>query len=516
MKNRDAVSLFLVNLLLFTGVSYAAGNSDDELRQAEIEKTIFIAGGLQDRVLKIAMVDCILYSLKNNKDILIKKIEPEMKKDDVKIAKAAFEPAFTSGFSVEDDTELSSSLLDGSEKPNTQDTNFNAGVSGKLTTGTQYNVEFLNERYKSDSQYQTYNPYYTAKPTITISQPLFRGLGTAVNRADITIARNNLQASNEDFVDKVMDVISRVKTAYYNYLFYLEKYDLEKLSYQRAVDLLKINKARYAKGLISSVDLLETEAAAATREKTVLSAEADLKKEEDDLKMITGLVDDPEVWNAKIELLDKLELAAREVDLLKSLQDAFNCRPDYKAGLIALKNKNIKIVKEKNALLPTVDLVGSFGLNGLGKDYQSALEKINTDYPDWSVGFQISVPWGGAERAKYNQSKLEKAQQLLVLKQLEQNIILEVRDKVRGVKTQYRQIEAAKLSKEKETENYKAQEMRYAAGEVSTHDMLDYQDKLFQAELDYVQALVDYSTAIVNLDRSAGRTLIKNNISIEG
>ncbi|MFA5144475.1 MAG: TolC family protein [Candidatus Omnitrophota bacterium] len=519
VKTTRVLSALLLVLLISPRAFFASDRGfnkpGDSLRQAEIEKTLFIASGVQSKVLRIGLVDCILYSLKNNKDILIKKIEPKLRKDDIEIARAAFEPTLTSEFNIHDETEIASSILQGADKFNSQDTTFNIGVSGKLTTGTKYNVEFLNERYKSDSSYQIYNPYYATEPKVTITQPLFRSFGAAVNTADIMVARNNQKASEEGFINTVMDIVSKAKTAYYNYIFYLEKYSIDRLSHERARDLVEINKARYAKGLISSVDLLETEAAAAQREKAVLSAEASLKKAEDDLKLVIGLVDDPEVWNAQIELIDKPEFIRREVDLLKSLKDAFQYRPDYKAGKINLESHDIKIMAEKNTLLPIIDLVGSLGLNGLGQDYQSALGKSNSNYQDWSAGVKVSIPWGGAERAKYDQRKLEKAQALLAFKQLEQNIILEVRDKVRLTKTQYRQVEVAKLSREKEIQNYEAQKERYATGHVSTHDILDYQDKLSQSELDYVQALIDYNIALINLDKSAGLTLAKNDVKIE-
>ncbi|MDD4182477.1 MAG: TolC family protein [Candidatus Omnitrophica bacterium] len=111
---------------------------------------------------------------------------------------------------------------------------------------------------------------------------------------------------------------------------------------------------------------------------------------------------------------------------------------------------------------------------------------------------------------------MEKAQALLSFKRLEQNIILEIRDKVRLVEARRQHVDVAKLSKEKETQNYEAQHERYAAGQVSTHDMLDYQDKLAQAELDFVNALVEYNIAFINLDKSQGLTLIKNDIKLEG
>lgn len=512
------LNILLINILIFGPLLPAVAADKkvtDEERVREVEKALFMAAGAQDRVLRIGMVDCIAYALKNNSEILIKRIEPKLKEGDVKIAKADFEPTFSTDYTLHDNTkESTSTVYPGSSK--SRDIDFNAGMSGKLITGTEYDINLLNERYKSSVSTQSPNPYYTTEPKITITQPLFRDFGVLVNTADITIARNNKTQSQEGFRDAVMDTISKTKVSFYSYMYYLENYAIAQSSLVRAKDLLEVNTARYGKGLASSVDLLETETAVAQRDKSLISAESSLKKSEDELKLITNLVDDPETWNAKLELLDdKPQFKEEKVALLESLQNAFEHRPDYKSAKIDLKNRDIKIATAKNALLPTVDLVTSFGLNGLGKDYQDALEKTDSDYKDWSVGFKVSVPWGGAERAKSDQRNLEKAQALLAFKRLEQKIILEVRDKVREADIQARQVKAAKLNLETEEKNYAAQKERYAAGQVSTHDMLDYQDKISQAELDYVKSLIDYNIALINLDKSQGLTLVKNDIKLE-
>ncbi len=488
----------------------------DEERQREIEKTLFMAAGAQDRVLKIGLVDCVLYALKNNSEILITRIDPKLSKDDEKIAQAVFEPTFNVDYNARDNSQLSANTLSGANVATTKDMDLSAGVSGKLTLGTEYSFDLITERLKTNSSFQTINPSYTTKPVITIVQPLFRDFGIPVNEADIMIARNNTIVSSESFKNTVMDIVSRTKIAYYDYKYELEAYDIAKSTLDRAQDLLKINEARYKKGLISSVDLLETETAVAQRQKALISAESSLKKAEDDLKLITNLIDDPETWNAKLELIDGTpEYREEKTGLLESLQNAFKYRPDYFSAKLDLKSRDIRIVSAKNALLPTVDLVTSFGLNGLGKDYQDAVSKLDFDLKDWSIGFKVEVPWGGGERAKFDQRNLEKAQTLLGFKRLEQNIILEVRDRVREVDIQARQVEAAKLARDKEVKNYDAQKERYAAGQVSTHDMLDYQDRLAQAELDYAKGLIDHNIAVINLDKSQGLTLAKNNIKLE-
>jgi outer membrane protein TolC len=478
------------------------------------DKEAFIESAKEKKILRISLVDCITYALKNNLEIKIERIVPKLKEDDVRIAKADFEPAFDADYTLHDSTRESTSTA----YPvisKSRDIDFNAGVSGKLITGTEYDIDILNKRYKSNTVSQRLNPYYTSEPKITITQPLFRDFGILINKADIIIAQNNQQESEETFKDMVMGIITETKRTYYNYFYDLKNYSIAELSLKRAMDLLEINRKRYAKGLASSVDLLETEAAALEKEKYILLAESNLRNAEDKLKFITNLIDDPELWNATLEFIDKPEFNIEKINLVDAIENAFNFRPDYKSAKIDLKNRDIKIKVTKNALLPALDLVGSYGLNGLGRHYNKAVDAISEDYEDWNAGVKFSLPWGGEERAKYNQSKSEKVQALLSFKRLEQKIILDIRNKVREVDIQYKQVVAAELSLSKERENYKAQQERYATGYVSVHDMLDYQNKLSLAELDYNKALIEYNIALVNLEKAEGLTLAKNGIKLK-
>jgi len=386
---------------------------------------------------------------------------------------------------------------------------------GKLITGTEYELDFLNTYYESNSTLQLVNPYYRTEPEISISHPIARGAGILVNEADIIISRNNKLSSWQGFRNTSMDILTKTKIAYYDYTYAQETYSIARLSLERAIKLSKINELRYGQGLVSSVDVLEAESAASEREKVLLNAELFLRKSEDQLKLITNLVDDPEVWNDELELTDRPGFEIRDIDPIESLENAFKYRPDYIQKKIDLENRNIKIIVAKNTLLPTIDLVGSFGLNGLSLDYQKSIENVSTNHRDWSAGVKFNLPWGGGDRARYDQRKLEKAQALIELNRLEQNIIFDVRDKIRDADIQRRQVGASKISKELETENYKAQKERYAVGQVSTHDLLDYQDKLARAEFDYVTAIINYNIALIKLDMAEGLTLVRNNIILE-
>ena len=509
-----------ITILVFTlgsSLCYAGGVAVKK-EVAGFDKEAFISSAKEKKVLQIGLVDCIAFALKNNSEIKIKRIEPKIKEDDVRIEKSDFEPTLNLDATYGDSKRQSTlSSLFGPSTTTSTTAQFNAGIEGEFITGTKYNLDFKNTKYKSNSSVQVLNPYYQSDAVVTITQPLLKGAGIIVNKADIIIAQNNKGKSVEEFKNEVMDILSKTKIAYYDYIFFIRRHKIASIYLDWTRQLLDIVKARYAKGEASSVDVIELESAVAEREKDLVFYESALKKSEDELKFITNLVDDENLWNAEIEPIDQPELLIQKADLVKSLEDAFQYRPDYIAKKIELKSKDIKVQVAKNALFPTVDLVGSLGLNGLGDKYREALNKIDDrDYRDWSVGVEISIPWGGGDRADFNKKKLEKMQELLALKRLEQNIILDVRDKVREIDIQYRQVEATKLVVEKQTENYAAQEKRYKAGELNTHDLLDYRFRLELAKLQHLKALIDYNIALINLDKAQGLTLVKNDITLEG
>ena len=73
---------------------------------------------------------------------------------------------------------------------------------------------------------------------------------------------------------------------------------------------------------------------------------------------------------------------------------------------------------------------------------------------------------------------------------------------------------AAKKAKDAEEKSYEAQESRFRAGLVSTLDIRIYEERLSRAEADYVKSVVGYKTALVELVKSKGMTLVNDNITI--
>ncbi|MCX5668419.1 MAG: TolC family protein, partial [Candidatus Omnitrophica bacterium] len=316
---------------------------------------------------------------------------------------------------------------------------------------------------------------------------------------------------------EVIKVLTNVKKSYYDFQYSREQYIVAQKSLSRVEDLHRINKEKYAKGLASDIDIIQSEAEVARIRQLLYEAEAIMKLAEDSLKLITNLVDDPALWNARIVLLEGLGYEKREVDLPEAIKTAFIYRPDYEAAKIDLRNRDIAIVVTTNGMLPTINLLASYGLNGLDAIYAKDLANVGGGkYNNWQVGFNVDVPLIGDEnRGKYERSKSEKEQALLAFQRLEQKIILDVRNVVRDIDINYRKLEASKISKESEDQNYTAQELRFKAGLVSTLDIVIYQERLARAEVSYVKSIIDYNVSLIELSRAQGTMLLDDNITLE-
>lgn len=510
MKQIKYIAFILIYLYITSQIASAAD-------QIGIDQEAYLASAETDRTLELSIRDCIEMALKNNSDINITRLYPRIADANVLIQKSIFEPNFTAYFSKEDNTEQTTMVLTGTNPSKTKTSYFNFGYDEKFPLGTTVSLDFDNTRYGSNSAIQSMNPYYDTKAAVSVTQPLAKGFGDVVNKADFLIAKNNKLKSQEDFTQEVINTLTDVKLRYFDLIYKAELFRTASISLERASSLHDINTARYKKGMASDVDILQSEAEVALRDEYNIAAERALKLSEDNLKFITNVIDDPEYWNASIKLLDSIPYEEEKVSLSDAIKKAFEYRPDYKSAKLDLKNRDISVIFNRNGLFPTIDMTASYGLNGLAKNYGKDLGHVGgAKYDDWLVALNVKVPLGwDEERGKYNKAVLEKEQALIRFKQLEEKIIIEVRDVVRRIGMNYKMVAASIKSRDAQDKQYKAQVKRFEAGLVSTHDMLDFQDKLTSAEAVYVKSMVDYNTVLVELARVQGTMLEEEGIEIK-
>ena len=110
---------------------------------------------------------------------------------------------------------------------------------------------------------------------------------------------------------------------------------------------------------------------------------------------------------------------------------------------------------------------------------------------------------------------MEKEKALIDFKNLEQKIIAQVREAVRGTNTDYKRVAAAETLRRLRERRLSAEEERFKEGLTTTHDILEYQEDLAEAQSGYLRSIVDYNKSLIDLEQAKGTVLEKENIKLE-
>ena len=228
-------------------------------------------------------------------------------------------------------------------------------------------------------------------------------------------------------------------------------------------------------------------------------------------------------------------MVADEINLYQAIKDTLLNRPDYLGKKKELENKNILVKFRENQLYPTVDLFGTMGLNGLsgdaitvnsgtfqgrskyGGDYGTALsDSLTGKFYNWEVGIKLSYPLGNrSAKAQLSASRLEKAQLILSIKDLEKSIIVEVREAVRQLKTDLKRINATRIARKLAEEKLKAEEKKFEVGLSTSFSVLEFQEDLAEEQSNEIKALIDFKKSKIRLRQVMATTLKENDIKLK-
>ncbi len=466
------------------------------------------------RTVTLSIEKAIKLTLENNFEIASEKIGPQIGDHNIRGAKGAFDLAMTLDFSGERSKRPTFNRVAGSEINNL---NFSIGFNQRLATGANYRLDFFNRRQETNSRFSAEPVFYDSQARFFISQPLLKGWGIGFNKSSITISQNNKAISQNALNQRVIEVVSDVQSAYWNLVFAIENMEVQKLSLDEALRLLDEMRVRVEVGSVPPSDTLQALASVASREGDIIVAEDAVRDAEDRLKAITNIIDKPQVWDAALRPTDEPVFESVEIDLEKSIQEAFEKRADYAQAKIDIENRKINVSRAYNQTLPSLDLTASLQFNGLGVNYSDNLDLLSElDANTWDVGLSIDVPIGNrSASSQYAASRLEKRRAELNIKKMEQDIIVQIRDAVRQIDTDIRRIRATQLARTLEERNLTEEEERLRLGLSTVRDVLETQRILATARTNHLKAIIDYNESLINLEKVRGTTLEKNDIKID-
>ncbi|MCH7650530.1 MAG: TolC family protein [Nitrospinae bacterium] len=476
--------------------------------------------------LEMSLQDVIANTLKNNVSIAIQNFQSQIRKQEIITQEAEFDPNISFEGNVTQERRLSSFAVS-NPKTNVNTQNFELGFDQKLKLGTQYELKFRNERIETDSAFAALSPQYNSRFEVNLTQPLLKNFGQDINSSNITIAKNNLDISDFEFKNKVIEVISEAENVYWDLVFSREDLKVQQQSVQRAKDLERRVKAQVEVGTMAPLEILQAQSEVASREEAVIQARKRIQDNQDNLKNILNIPFDSPDGMKEIQLLDSPQfLIETPVSLKDSIRTALMKRPDHLSIKKELDSKNILVKFNENQLYPTLDLVASFGLNGIsGKDIggspfggnfgRSQERTFSGDASTWEGGLLFKYPLGNrAAKSRFTAAKLAAAQLLMDIKDLEKTIVLEVREAARQINTDKKRVQAARIARRLAEETLSAEEKKFEVGLSTSFSVLEFQTDLAEQQSKELKAIIDFNKSKINFRKVLATTLEEHNIQM--
>ncbi|HZR17205.1 MAG TPA: TolC family protein [Verrucomicrobiae bacterium] len=477
-------------------------------------------------VRQLSLQDCIQLALQHNLDLQIDRYNPQIALFNLRGDYGAYDPSFSlSG--QHDHNEAGSQILAGGfiiPGSISDDNSFSGGLTGATPIGTTYSLQGntrdqYGQSFGLDTNGLIARPFENsgASASISATQPLLKNLWIDNNRLVIRIARNRLKYSELTLRLQIMQTITTLEQAYYDLIYNRENVIVQQKAVELAERLVMENRKRLEVGALAPLDLQSAEAQAASTRAAVIAANSQLGTQE---RLLKSLITDAyanEWANVGIEPGAKLMAPAPVVNLQDSWSKGLAQRPELLQAKLDVERQGIQLKYDKNQLWPELDVFGTYGFNGSGKEFSSALGDFQTtDRPFYTYGGKIIVPLANVRaRNSYKADKANMQQFVLTLKQLEQNIMIQIDNDIGTIQANYDQVQATRAAREYEEAALDAEQKKLESGKSTTYTVLQVQRDLTTARGNEIQALDTYNKSLSQLSLHEGSTLDRLNITLE-
>ena len=173
-----------------------------------------------------------------------------------------------------------------------------------------------------------FNPSWTGGLALTLTQPLLRNAGIDITKTFIRVAQNNATVEEHVFRDRVLTVLATVEQTYWEVVFANENLKVAEAALKAAQELLASNRAKAKAGIMSIVDVLQAEAAVASRVEQVLVAEKSIRDQEDQLRRLLNPGEEELRQDVRLIPIDPPVVALEPLGLQEAIDTAFEQRPE--------------------------------------------------------------------------------------------------------------------------------------------------------------------------------------------
>ncbi|MCX6149650.1 MAG: TolC family protein [Ignavibacteriales bacterium] len=336
------------------------------------------------------------------------------------------------------------------------------------------------------------NRDYFSNLSLRLRQPLFtfNTLSANLERAEL-----NLQKTKKNYTKSQADIVYNVTAAFYD--LYQKKKNLEIT--QEKVNQVQVSfetsMNKFKAGLIAEVEALQLEVDLASSKDDLLSSQRRFDEAKNNFKLLIGLSLDE-----NIDVVASIEFKLVDVDENTAIQAALKNRPELFNSETDIKLNELSVDEVDARKRIKAELNLNYGINKNADDYKN----IFKDFLDnRNVIFTVSVPvwdWGK------NTREVESAEANLKLSQVsyenqKQSIVNEILQAVNRVQSAKSRVDVLSKTVEVAEKSYNISVERFRAGNITSFDLQQTQQRLTDAKISSLGALIDYNLALADLSR---------------
>ncbi len=476
---------------------------------------------------RVDLKQAITRAVENNLAVQAGRLSPAISESAVVSAQAAFDWIFFADFNwgrtdSPQTVPVVNGIPVGASARQDQSVGYSTGIRRDLTSGGSLSI----------SQGLTYtdntgsgvdlapDPANRTFLEIDFSQPLLRGFGSDVALADVRLARNDERRSVYGYKLTLIEVATQTERAYWELVLAQRNLEIQQRLLDRGIETRDVLESRRTFD-VKPAEFSDAVATVERRRADIIRAENLLRLQSDSLK---ALINDPELTVGSETQLLAIDDPIEE-PVFGSMRDALVAavrnRPEIQQAILDIDDASIRLTVARNARLPALDARFNALFQGLDEDVDGAYEDIgDANFVDMVFSLLFEQPIGNrAAQANLRASQLARMQATINYRRTVQDVVLDVKTALRFLVTNYRLIEQTRTSRLAATENLRTLIVQEQTIQSLTPDFLDLkfrrQESLAQAELDEVQAVIDYNSAIAELYRATGTALERNRIRLE-
>jgi len=502
----------------------------------------------------MSMEDCVEVALRHNLDVQIQRLNPDISRFTLEAGYGAYDPSLYGGVSHTDNHQPPSVDSNGRVIPGAEieSDNYDGGFQGLLPWGLNYNLGMtLNDQTTKRPAVvagggptlitNTYFDVQSGSPISLVStsfpvsipalsaetfsgqagflqlrQPLLKNFWIDNTRLQIILNKKSLQISELGLRSQIISTVTAVEQAYYNLIFSQENIKVQQKAVELAEQQLAENKKRVEVGAMAPLDEKQAQSQVASSRADLLNA---LGGEETQQRVLKSLLSDDYLkWDkVVIQPTETLEAVPQFFSLQESWRLGLSQRPDLLQQKLSLDKQGYVIRYQKNQLFPELDVVGTAGYNASALTPGNYFSQLGgRDNPFYSVGGQISIPLRNTSaRNQYKSALTSKDQIALQLKQLEQNIMIQIENDITLAKTRFQQVQATREASVYAEAALDAEKKKLESGKSTSFVVLQLTSNLTQARSSYISALANYNNTLAQLAQDEGSTLDRRHISLQ-